>query len=194
MCKGEIFRPYGMKKILIGITGGIAAYKAAHVVSALKQAGHDVQVAMTPAACKFVTPLTFAALSQKEVRTELFPENPTSDKGQLYPHLYPATEADLFAVLPATADIIGKFAHGFGNDIVSASALSLSADCPKIFCPAMNTQMWGNPVVQENVQTLENRRWQRIGPEEGLMACGTSGAGRMSAPETILGVITKLLR
>jgi len=114
-----------MKKILIGITGGIAAYKAASVVSALKQAGHDVQVAMTPAACQFVTPLTFAALSQKEVRTDLFPPNPTSDKGQLYPHLYPATEADLFIVLPATADIIGKFAYGFGDDIVSASALSL---------------------------------------------------------------------
>ncbi|MBC8206264.1 MAG: phosphopantothenoylcysteine decarboxylase [Kiritimatiellaeota bacterium] len=183
-----------MKKILIGVTGGIAAYKAANVVSALKQAGHDVQVAMTPAACQFVTTLTFAALSQKEVRTELFPKNPTSDKGQLYPHLYPATEADLFAVLPATADIIGKFAYGFGDDIVSASALSLSADCPKLFCPAMNSQMWDNPVVQENVQTLETRGWQRIGPEEGLMACGTTGAGRMSDPKTILEAIQAALQ
>jgi len=183
-----------MKRILIGITGGIAAYKAASVVSALKQAGHDVQVAMTPAACKFVTPLTFAALSQKEVRTDLFPEHPTSDKGQLYPHLYPATEADLFAVLPATADIIGKFAHGFGDDIVSASALSLPADCPKLFCPAMNSQMWDNPVVQENVQTLEKRGWQRIGPESGLMACGTEGAGRMADPKTILEAIQNILK
>ncbi len=182
-----------MKKILIGVTGGIAAYKAASVVSALKQAGHDVQVAMTPAACRFVAPLTFAALSQKEVRTELFPANPT-DKGQLYPHLYPATEADLFAVLPATADSIGKFAHGFGDDIVSAGALSLPADCPRLFCPAMNSQMWSNPVVQENVRTLEKRGWQRIGPEDGLMACGTTGAGRMSSPETILNVITQTLR
>ncbi len=182
-----------MKKILIGITGGIAAYKAASVVSALRQAGHDVQVAMTPAACEFVTPLTFAALSQKEVRTELFPAHPTSDKGQLYPHLYPATEADLFAVLPATADIIGKFAHGFGDDIVSASALSLPAKCPKLFCPAMNTQMWDNPVVQENVQTLEKQGWQRIGPESGLMACGTEGAGRMSDPAAILDAINRHL-
>jgi len=178
-----------MKKILIAVTGGIAAYKVAAVVSALKQAGHDVQVAMTPAACQFVTPLTFAALSQKEVRTDLFPAHPTSEKDHLYPHLYPATEADLFAVLPATADIIGKFAYGFGDDIVSASALSLPATCPKLFCPAMNTQMWKNPVVQENVQTLEKRGWQRIGPEDGLMACGTSGAGRMSDPKTILEVI-----
>lgn len=182
-----------MKRILIGVTGGIAAYKAASVVSALKQAGHDVQVAMTPAACQFVTPLTFAALSQKEVRTELFPANPTSDKGQLYPHLYPATEADLFTVLPATADIIGKLAHGFGDDIVSASALSLPAACPKLFCPAMNTQMWENPVVQENIQTLEKRDWKRIGPESGLMACGTTGAGRMSDPAVILDAISKAL-
>lgn len=181
------------KKILIGVTGGIAAYKAASVVSALKQAGHDVQVAMTPAACKFVTPLTFAALSQKEVRTELFPKGSPSDKGQLYPHLYPATEADLFAALPATADIIGKFAHGFGDDIVSASVLSLSTDCPKLFCPAMNTQMWENPIVQENVQTLEKHGWQRIGPEKGLMACGTSGAGRMANPQMIIEAITQAL-
>jgi phosphopantothenoylcysteine synthetase/decarboxylase len=178
-----------MKKILIGISGGIAAYKAASIVSALKQAGHDVQVAMTPAACQFITPLTFAALSQKEVRTELFPAHPTSDKGQLYPHLYPATEADLFAVLPATADIIGKLAYGFGDDIVSASALSLPKKCIKVFCPAMNTQMWDNPVVQENVQTLEKRGWKRIGPEGGLMDFGTEGAGRMSEPKSILEAI-----
>ncbi|MCU0857244.1 MAG: phosphopantothenoylcysteine decarboxylase [Pontiellaceae bacterium] len=181
-----------MKKILIGISGGIAAYKAVSVVSALKQAGHDVQVAMTPAACRFVAPLTFAALSQKEVRTELFPAHPASDKGQLYPHLYPATETDLFAVLPATADIIAKLAHGFGDDIVSASALSLSKTCVKLFCPAMNTQMWENPVVQENVQTLEKRGWKRVGPESGLMACGSDGAGRMSEPAAILEAINQI--
>lgn len=183
-----------MKKILIGVTGGIAAYKAASVVSALKQAGHDVQVAMTPAACQFVMPLTFAALSQKEVRTELFPIHPGSDKEQLYPHLYPSTEADLFAVLPATANIIGKFAHGLGDDIVSTSALSLSNTCPKLFCPAMNSQMWENPIVQENVKTLEAHGWQRLGPETGLMACGTTGAGRMTAPEAIVECILHILQ
>lgn len=182
-----------MKRILIGITGGIAAYKAAGVISALRQAGHDVQVAMTPAACRFVTPLTFAALSQKEVRTELFPAQPSSDKERLYPHLYPATEADLFAVLPATADIIAKLACGFGDDIVSASALSLPEHCPKFFCPAMNTQMWENPVVQENVRTLEIRGWKRIGPESGVMACGTTGSGRMSEPAVILEAVKKAL-
>jgi len=182
-----------VKKLLINISGGIAAYKAANLVSGLKHAGHDVQVAMTPAACEFITPLTFAALSQKEVRTTLFPEHPTSDKGQLYPHLYPATEADLFAVLPATADIIAKLAHGFGDDIVSASALSLNNDCIKIFCPAMNTQMWNSDAVQANVAILEECGWRRIGPEEGPMACGTEGTGRMSEPTAILEAINKAL-
>ena len=181
-----------MKKILIGVSGGIAAYKAASVVSALKQAEHDVQVAMTPAACKFVTPLTFAALSQKEVRTELFPENP-ADRSGIFPHLYPSTEADLFAVLPATADIIAKLAHGFGDDIVSAAALSLSKNCVKIFCPAMNSQMWENPAVQENVQKLEARGWRRIGPAVGRAACGSAGAGRMSEPAEIIEAINRAL-
>ncbi len=179
----------GMKKILIGVGGGIAVYKAVEIVRVLKQAGHDVQVVMTPAACQFVTPLTFSALLQKTVRTELFPSHPTSDKGQLYPHLYPATEADLFIVLPATADLIGKFACGLGDDIVSASALSLPAICHKFFCPAMNPQMWANHIVQKNVQRLETFGWERIGPEEGLMACGTTGIGRMSESDTILSVI-----
>ncbi|MGE4490596.1 MAG: flavoprotein [Kiritimatiellales bacterium] len=181
-----------MKKILIGVTGGVAAYKAAGVVSALKQAGHDVQVAMTPAACRFVTPLTFAALSQKEVRTTIFPEHPT-DKAQLFPHLYPSTEADLFAVIPATADIIAKIARGIGDDIVSVSALSIGADCPRIFCPAMNPNMWANPAVQENVQTLEKRGWQRIGPGSGSTACGTEGTGRMIEPAEILEAINQAL-
>ena len=178
-----------MKKILLGVTGGIAAYKAATVVSALKQAGYDVQVAMTPAACKFVTPLTFAALSQKEVRTELFPNNPTSEKGQLYPHLYPATEADALVVVPATADAIAKLAHGFGDDLVCCSALSVKPDCKRIFCPAMNTQMWEQPIVHENCRKLLNLGWHQIGPEKGALACGTSGYGRMSGPSSITQII-----
>lgn len=181
-----------MKKILIGVSGGIAAYKAASVVSALKQAGHDVQVAMTPAACKFVAPLTFAALSQKEVRTELFTENP-ADKGRLFPHLYPSTTADLFALMPATANTIAKIAHGCGDNIVTAAALSLSKACVKMFCPAMNAHMWENPAVQKNVTTLEAFGWQRIGPGAGRAACGSSGAGRMSEPEEILAAIHRAL-
>ena len=180
------------KKILVGITGGIAAYKAAGIVSALKQAGHDVQVSMTPAACRFVTPLTFAVLSRKEVRTSIFPEHP-SDKAQLFPHLYPATETDLFVVVPATADIIAKIANGIGDDIVAVSALSIPANCLKMFCPAMNPNMWDNPAAQQNVKTLEERGWQRIGPGIGSTACGTEGIGRMAEPDEILKTIQSKL-
>lgn len=182
-----------MKKILIGIGGGIAAYKTATVVSRLRQDGHDVQVAMTPAATRFVTPLTFAALSQKEVRTELFPERTGSDRAQIYPHLYPATEADLLLILPATADLIAKLALGLGDDIVSASALSVNDACRCLFCPAMNPQMWVHPAVQQNIRTLESRGWVRIGPETGAVACGSDGTGRMAEPDAVLEALIPLL-
>lgn len=182
-----------MKKILIGIGGGISAYKAAAVVSGLRQAGHDVQVAMTPAACHFVTPLTFAALSHKEVRTEMFPDRTGSDPGGIYPHLYPAIEADALVVLPATADLIAKLALGLGDEIVSASALSLRDSCVRLFCPAMNPQMWMHPAVQQNVHTLESRGWTRVGPETGTAACGTEGTGRMAEPAVVLDALNRLL-
>jgi phosphopantothenoylcysteine decarboxylase/phosphopantothenate--cysteine ligase len=176
-------------KVLIGITGGIAAYKAADVVSQLVKANVDVRVIMTEAATKFIAPLTFAALSQQKVLTSTFPENNTGEMDVIYPHLYPATEADAFAVLPATADSIAKLAHGFGDDIVCCSALSLKPDCKRIFCPAMNVQMWEQPIVQENTQKLLKMGWHQIGPEKGRLACGTSGYGRMSTPSAIAQII-----
>ena len=182
-----------MKKILIGISGGIAAYKAASVVSKLTQAGHDVRVIMTQNATQFVSPLTFAALTRQKVLTRVFPNEMSGDKEVIYPHLYPATEADLFVVLPATANAIAKLAHGLGDDILSTSALSLSANCQRFFCPAMNSQMWEQPVVQDNVAQLHQYGWQQIGPNEGRMACGDMGAGRMSEPEQILTTLFKVL-
>ena len=176
-------------KVLIGVTGGIAAYKAAEVVSQLVKADVDVRVIMTAAATKFITPLTFAALSQQKVLTSTFPENNTGEMDVIYPHLYPATEADAFAVLPATADSIAKLTHGFGDDIVCCSALSLKPDCKRIFCPAMNVQMWEQAVVQENVKKLLKMGWHQIGPEKGRLACGTTGYGRMSAPSAIAQII-----
>ena len=129
-------------KVLIGITGGIAAYKAADIVSQLVQAECDVRVTMTPSATKFVAPLTFAALTQQKVITSLFPDTSAGGMDVIYPHLYPATEADAFAVIPATANAIGKLAAGLADDMVCCSALSLRKDCKRIFCPAMNHQMW----------------------------------------------------
>jgi phosphopantothenoylcysteine decarboxylase/phosphopantothenate--cysteine ligase len=176
-------------KVLIGITGGIAAYKAADTVSQLVQANCNVRVIMTEAAARFVAPLTFAALTQQKVITSIFPDTGSGDMDVIYPHLYPATEADAFAVLPASADIITKLAHGFGDDIVCCSALSLKPNCKRIFCPAMNTQMWDNPIVQDNANRLLHFGWHQIGPEKGRLACGTSGYGRMSTPTAIAQVI-----
>ena len=176
-------------KVLVGITGGIAAYKAADIVSQLVKAGCDTRVVMTEAATKFVAPLTYAALTQQKVLTSIFPDTGSGDMDVIYPHLYPATEADAFVVVPASANSIAKLAHGMGDDIVSCSALSLKADCKRIFCPAMNVQMWEQPVVQDNCRKLLKYGWHQVGPEKGRLACGTQGYGRMSAPTVITQII-----
>ena len=176
-------------KVLIGITGGIAAYKTADIVSQLVKANVDVRVVMTAAATKFIAPLSFAALTRQKVITSTFPDNNTGEMDVIYPHLYPATEADAFVVVPATADSISKLAHGFGDDIVCCSALSLKPDCKRIVCPAMNTQMWEQPIVQENARKLLKMGWHQVGPEKGRLACGTYGYGRMSAPSAITEII-----
>lgn len=176
-------------RVLVGITGGIAAYKAADVCSQLVKAGCDVRVIMTEAATKFVAPLTYAALTQQKVITSIFPDSSSGGMDVIYPHLYPATEADAFVVVPATADSIAKLANGFGDDMVSCSALSLKADCKRMFCPAMNTQMWAQRVVSDNAKKLLSYGWHQIGPEKGRMACGTVGYGRMSSPTAIAQII-----
>lgn len=176
-------------KILLGVSGGIAAYKAAEIASGLTRAGHEVTVAMTPAATQFVTPMTFAALTRHRVLAEMFPDARTTEGDNLYPHLYPALHTDLFVVAPATADVIAKLAHGIADDVVCASALALPAACPRYFCPAMNSHMWLQPVTRENVRRLEQRGWIRIGPASGVLACGTHGEGRMSEPADILKAI-----
>ena len=178
--------------VLAAICGGVAAYKAVDVVSRLRKEGMDVHVAMSEAAQEFVTPLTFGAVSGQPVLTTMFPRDPQASGEARFPHLYPATRADLFILMPATADIIAKIAQGLGNDLVSTCALSLPATCRRVFCPSMNVEMWHQPVVQEHVRILEERGWVRVGPDAGLLACGTEGAGRMSEPseiaETVLGL------
>lgn len=181
------------KKILIGITGGIAAYKAAEVCSRLTKESLHIRVVMTDAATRFVGPLTFAALTQQKVLTSIFPDTGSGDRDVIYPHLYPATEADLFIIVPATADSIAKIAHGMGDDIVCCSALSLKQTCIRIICPAMNVQMWENQTVQDNVAILKKRGWKIIGPETGKLACGTEGAGRMSEPNSIVQEVLQAL-
>lgn len=178
--------------VLAGICGGVAAYKAVEVVSRLRKAGAEVHVAMSEAAQEFVTPLTFGAVSGQPVLTTLFPRDPQATGDARYPHLYPATRADLFVLMPATADIMAKIAHGEGSDLVSTCALSLPATCRRVFCPSMNVEMWHQPVVQANVRELEQRGWLRVGPDAGLLACGMEGAGRMSEPAEISEVLLGL--
>ncbi len=178
--------------ILAGIGGGVAAYKAVEVVSALRQRGVDVHVAMSEAACRFVTPLTFSAVSGHRVLTTIFPQPLSDDPEGNYPHLYPATRADVFVLMPATANTIGHVAQGLGHDIVPACALSLPPACRKVFCPSMNTEMWMQDAVRNNVRILENRGWRRLGPETGALACGMEGPGRMTEPEEIIETVLNL--
>lgn len=181
------------RTVLVGVCGGIAAYKTVEVVSRLRQQGHDVHVAMSDAACQFVTPLTLAAVSGNRVLTHTFPDAEKESGDDLYPHLYPATRADVFVLMPATADMIGKIAQGLGNEIVSMCTLPLPAACRRYFCPSMNVEMWEQPSVQDSVRTMEERGWIRIGPDSGALACGMEGAGRMAEPVVVLEQIAQTL-
>jgi len=167
------------RTILVGIGGGIAAYKTAEVVSRLTQDGHHVTVAMTRAARRFVDPTTFAALTRQRVLLRMFPDPETSSGTEMFPHLYPASHADVFLVAPATADLLARLARGMGDDVVTASALALPAAALRFFCPAMNSGMWAQDIVQINARELVRRGWRQLGPAAGVLACGSSGPGRM---------------
>ncbi len=179
----------GQRTILAGICGGIGVYKAADAVSRLVRAGHAVHVAMTPAARRFVTPTTFASLSRRRVLTDIFPEEGPFEGEALFPHLYPAAHADLFLVLPATADMLAKLAAGLADDIVCAAALGVPPGAARVFCPAMNATMWGQPVVQRNARALREAGWVQVGPETGALACGVEGEGRMTEPADIVAAV-----
>jgi phosphopantothenoylcysteine decarboxylase/phosphopantothenate--cysteine ligase len=174
------------KKIILGITGGIAAYKACEIVRRLKKLGAQVIVVMTKNAQKFVTPLTFETLSENEVVTEMFPQR----KVVGVRHVSMAQWADLILIAPATANIIGKIRGGIADDILSTVVISTKS--PVMIAPAMNVNMWENPIFQENVQYLRNKGYIFIEPETGLLACG-SGKGRLPEPETIVHEVIRFL-
>lgn len=172
-----------MAEVLVGVTGGIAAYKTATIVSRLRQVGHGVTVVMTESATELVGKATFEALSGRQVRTSLF----GSDR--IHVHIELARESDLFCVVPATANILAKAANGIADDLMST--LILSFDKPIIFAPAMNPSMWNKPVVQNNVQKLIEFGATIIYPEFGRTSCGEVGVGRMASPESIFEEIEK---
>jgi phosphopantothenoylcysteine decarboxylase/phosphopantothenate--cysteine ligase len=174
-------------EVVMGVGGGIAAYKVCQVVSRLVQRGCGVTVAITDSGTRFVTPLTFQSLTHRQVFTTMW-----QTEGYYDPQHLALTEvADLFVVAPATANLIGKFAGGIGDDLVTT--LMLGRDCPALLAPAMNTRMWENAVVQGNVRCLRDLGFGFVEPGEGWLACGDVGVGRMAEPETILEAITRRL-
>jgi phosphopantothenoylcysteine decarboxylase/phosphopantothenate--cysteine ligase len=177
------------KNIVLGVTGGIAAYKACDLVSRLAKRGYQVHVIMTKSAEHFVNPLTFRTLSGNPVVTDMFAEPGTWNVR----HISLAETASLMVIAPATANIIGKVAHGLADDMLSTTIMAAKARCPVLFAPAMNMNMYQNPIVQENIGRLKNFGYHFIGPAKGRLACGTEGQGRMVEAEEIEEKILSLL-
>ncbi len=175
------------REILIGVTGGIAAYKTADLTSKLVQAGACVTVVMTEAATKFIGPTTFEALTGRPVYVDLF--SPVEHfRGE---HIGLAKRAELFVIAPATADFIAKLAHGHADDLVSTLALTVT--CPVMIAPAMNCEMWKKPSVARNLKQVEADGVTVLQPADGWLSCGQIGPGRMSEPSEILDAIRTLL-
>jgi phosphopantothenoylcysteine decarboxylase/phosphopantothenate--cysteine ligase len=176
------------RRILVGVTGGIAAYKTAELVRGLKKAGAEVQVLMTRDARRFVTELTLGTLSEREVLTDIFPENET---GSWTKHVHLGRWGDLLVIAPLTANTLAKLAHGACDSMLTAVALS--AACPMLVCPAMDHDMYGHPAVRANLAALESRGVAVMPAEFGELASGLHGQGRMPEPDAILARIAELL-
>ncbi|NEZ46006.1 bifunctional phosphopantothenoylcysteine decarboxylase/phosphopantothenate--cysteine ligase CoaBC [Clostridium niameyense] len=175
------------KSVVIGVTGGIACYKTLDIVSRLKKKNYEVNVIMTSSALKFINPLPFQSLSQNFVVKDMF-EEPKAFEIQ---HISLAKKADLILVAPATANIIGKVANGIADDMLSTTIMA--AKCPIIFAPAMNTNMYRNPIVQDNMKKLEYHGYSFINPISGKLACGDVGEGKMEDTETIVEMVDSML-
>lgn len=174
------------KKILLGVTGGIACYKACDLVRKLKKEKADVQVVMTRAAQEFVTALSFQALSGKPVRSQVFNLDEESQMG----HIDLADNADIICIAPATAHFIAKAAHGFCDDLLST--LITVTRAPIVLAPAMNVHMWKNPILQENINKLKSHNFKIIGPASGSLACGYEGEGRLEDTNIIVNFLSQL--
>jgi phosphopantothenoylcysteine decarboxylase len=173
------------RELVVGVTGGIAAYKTAVLVSRLVQAGAGVTVVMTESATHLVGPKTFEALTGRPVGLDLW-------EGAAHPHIELADRADLLCVAPATANLLAKAAWGLADDLLST--LLLAFDGPTILAPAMNCRMWAKPAVQRNCRQLREDGFVLIDPEEGFLSCRARGPGRMAEPETIFDLIAEVLQ
>ncbi len=173
------------KHIVIGVSGGIAAYKALDIVSGLRKRDIGINVILTKNACEFVTPLSFQTLSNNYVVTDTFQE----PKAWEVEHISLAKKASLILIAPATANVIGKVVNGIADDMLTTTIMA--ARCPIVFAPAMNTNMYNNPIVQENIQFLRSKGYYFIEPESGWLACGDLGKGKLPKPEVIIEEVLK---
>lgn len=168
------------KTVILGITGGIACYKAAELTSLLVKQHADVHVIMTKGATEFMTPLTFEALTGNRVHTDVFERECATE----IPHISLSGKADALIIAPATANVIAKLAHGIADDMLTSTALA--STCKKLIAPAMNTRMFENPVTVDNIEILKNYGWCIIEPDSGRLACGDTGKGKLPSPEVLL--------
>jgi phosphopantothenoylcysteine decarboxylase/phosphopantothenate--cysteine ligase len=180
-------------RITLGVTGGVAAYKAAELVRRLQQEGFSVEVVMTRAACEFIKPLTFAALTGKKVITGLFAESGgEANLESAIEHIAVAQRTDLLLVAPATADLLAKFSRGISDDFLST--LYLATTAPVVVAPAMNVNMWNHPATQENIERLRERGVHVVSPDEGYLACGMTGAGRLAGQDAIISAVREVFQ
>ena len=175
------------KTVLLGVTGGIAAYKAAYLASALHKLHAHVEVVMTEHATQFIAPLTFEQLTGNRCLVDTFDRNFSHQ----VEHIALADRTDLVLVAPATANVCAKLAHGLADDMLTTTVLACT--CPKVIAPAMNTNMYQNPVTQDNLDTLRRYGWEVVDPASGHLACGTTGPGRMPEPEVLLQHVLRIL-
>lgn len=175
------------KYIVLGVTGSIAAYKAADIVRSLRKKNYRVSVIMTKAAEEFITPLTLASLSNEKVWRSMF-DNEAEER--MISHIRLAQDADALLIAPASANIIGKMANGIADDLLSTVAMATRV--PIVIAPAMNDQMYTNPVVQENCEKLKKSGMRFVGPKEGCLACGTQGTGHIADVEEIVAEVEAL--
>jgi len=180
-------------RIILGIGGGIAAYKSAELARLLVQRGYEVQPVMTGAATQFITPLTFSSLTHRKVITNLFADRADSSAvlSSAIEHIDVALENDLLVVAPATADLIAQFAHGLAGDFLTTMHLAFTG--PVLIAPSMNTNMWNHPATQANLKILLERGYHIVGPDAGDLACGMVGAGRLAEPLEIADAVTGLV-
>lgn len=178
------------KNVVLGVTGSIAAHKAADLASLLAKQQCNVRVVMTADALRFITPLPFKTLTRQPVVTDLYDE----EEGWKPAHIRLADEADLLLIAPATANVIAKLAHGLADDALTCIALALNPQAKLLIAPAMNGKMWQHAATQQNVRTLQARGGEFLGPDAGMLSCGYEGIGRLWPVEQIAGRALELLR